>query len=247
MRCLLALLPAVAYAGAVVATYPTKAQVTAPFRLALVRAAVLVGAFAVLGVEALSRYRHIDLTGFVWLWGIGAVVALGAAAARWRGFTRPELPKLDRSTLLVGVGLGAVYLGALVLAVAYPPNNFDSMTYHLPRIEHWVQQHTVEVFAVRIHRQVTYPPGAEYLMLHLRVLTGGDRCTTSSSGGPPWGARSRPAGSRPSSAARGSPSSWRPSWSAARRSWRWRRAARRTTWSRRCGSPPSSRSPSTGA
>ncbi|GIG58076.1 hypothetical protein Lfu02_24480 [Longispora fulva] len=175
MRCLLALLPAVAYAGAVVATYPSKGQVTAPFRLALIRAAVLVGAFAVVGVEVLSRYQALELRGFVWLWGVGGVLAGVAAWARRRTFRRPELPRLDRATTLACAGLGAVYLGALVLALTYPPNNFDSMTYHLPRIEHWVQQHSVEVFAVRIHRQVTYPPGAEYLMLHLRVLTGGDR------------------------------------------------------------------------
>ncbi|MGY0230435.1 hypothetical protein [Longispora urticae] len=175
MRCLLALLPAVAYAGAVVAMYPSRGNVVAPFRLALIRAAVVVGAYAVGGVELLSRYQAIGSKGFVYLWVVGAGLAVGAGWWRRKGFRRPEPGRLDRAAAVLLGGLGAVLLGALVLALTYPPNNFDSMTYHLPRIEHWVQQHTVELFAVRIHRQVTYPPGSEYLMLHLRVLTGGDR------------------------------------------------------------------------
>ncbi|OLE25233.1 MAG: hypothetical protein AUG44_16705, partial [Actinobacteria bacterium 13_1_20CM_3_71_11] len=55
-----------------------------------------------------------------------------------------------------------------------PPNNWDSQTYHLPKIEHWVAQHDVAFFATRIHRQVTLAPGAEYLLVHLRLLTGGE-------------------------------------------------------------------------
>src|SRR5262249_55610301 len=62
----------------------------------------------------------------------------------------------------------------LVVALAAPPNNWDSQTYHLPKIEHWVQQGTVGFFPTEIHRQVTLAPGAEYLLLHLRLLTGGD-------------------------------------------------------------------------
>ena len=65
-------------------------------------------------------------------------------------------------------------LSELVLALASPPNNFDSQTYHLPKIEHWVVQHDVQFFPTAIHRQVTLAPGAEYLLLHLRLLTGGD-------------------------------------------------------------------------
>jgi hypothetical protein len=62
----------------------------------------------------------------------------------------------------------------LVLALVSPPNTYDSQTYHLPRIEQWAQRGSVDFFPTAIRRQITYPPGAEYLLLHLRLLTGTD-------------------------------------------------------------------------
>lgn len=62
----------------------------------------------------------------------------------------------------------------LLIALLAAPNNFDSQTYHLPKVEHWVAQRGLEFWPTAIHRQVTIPPGAEYLLLHLRLFTGGD-------------------------------------------------------------------------
>ena len=62
----------------------------------------------------------------------------------------------------------------LLVALLAEPNNFDSQTYHLPKVEHWVAQGGLDFWPTAIHRQVTIPPGAEYLLLHLRLLTGGD-------------------------------------------------------------------------
>ena len=42
------------------------------------------------------------------------------------------------------------------------PNNWDSMTYHLTRVEHWMQRQTVIHYATNNVRQVSQPPLAEY-------------------------------------------------------------------------------------
>lgn len=62
----------------------------------------------------------------------------------------------------------------MLIALLAEPNNFDSQTYHLPKVEHWVAQGGLDFWPTAIHRQVTIPPGAEYLLLHLRLFTGGD-------------------------------------------------------------------------
>jgi 4-amino-4-deoxy-L-arabinose transferase-like glycosyltransferase len=154
--------------------------VVAPLRLAVVRAAVVVGAVAALLVEGLSTVRGLTFGGVLASW----LVLLGCAAgAAWLRYRRDgALPRLDpglwrgtttgeRALLL---GLAALLLAELVVALASPPNNWDSQTYHLPKIEHWVQRHDVDFFATGIDRQVGLAPGAEYLLLHLRLLTGGD-------------------------------------------------------------------------
>ena len=74
----------------------------------------------------------------------------------------------------MAITVAVVVAAELVVAVLAEPNNFDSHTYHLPRIEHWLAQGSVEFFPTVIHRQVTLPPGAEYLLTHLRLLAGTD-------------------------------------------------------------------------
>jgi hypothetical protein len=68
-------------------------------------------------------------------------------------------------------------LGVMVLVTAfcYPPMTFDSMTYHMARVGHWVQNRSVEYYPTSIDRQNWVSPGAEYLILILQILSGSDR------------------------------------------------------------------------
>jgi hypothetical protein len=169
MRIVLGVLPALTYALAAYALRPVAGGV----RLALVRAAVLVGAGAAVLVEVLGAVHALTFPAVLAAWLVG-LAAAGAAA--WRRYRRDgALPRIARPRPgILGITLAGLYLAELVVALVSPPNNWDSQTYHLPRIEHWVVQHDVGFFATRIHRQVTLAPGAEYLLLHLRLLTGGD-------------------------------------------------------------------------
>ncbi|MFC5000966.1 hypothetical protein ACFPIJ_24400 [Dactylosporangium cerinum] len=150
-------------------------------RLALLRAAVLVGGAACICVEALSAvhalHRPVIITG----WVLALLVTGGFAIRSSRPFrpgglfqVRARWAGLSRAERLMVVALGGIFLLDLVVAVIAPPNNFDSQTYHLPKIEHWVQQGDVSFYPTVIDRQLAMAPGAEYLLLHLRLLTGGD-------------------------------------------------------------------------
>ncbi|WP_433265237.1 glycosyltransferase family 39 protein [Micromonospora vinacea] len=97
----------------------------------------------------------------------GPAGLLAAAFDTWRT-ARPG------ERLLAGT-IGGLVLVELLIALLAEPNNFDSQTYHLPKVEHWVAQGDLDFWPTAIHRQVTIPPGAEYLLLHLRLLTGGDQ------------------------------------------------------------------------
>ncbi|MEW2143544.1 glycosyltransferase family 39 protein [Micromonospora vinacea] len=99
--------------------------------------------------------------------GRGPAGLLAVAVDTWRT-ARPG------ERLLAGT-IGGLVLVELLVALLAEPNNFDSQTYHLPKVEHWVAQGDLDFWPTAIHRQVTIPPGAEYLLLHLRLLTGGDQ------------------------------------------------------------------------
>ncbi|GIJ46835.1 hypothetical protein Val02_37210 [Virgisporangium aliadipatigenens] len=179
-------LPVVAFALTALAVRPRR-PVPGPTRLALVRAALLVGGTAVVAVEALSHWTRLTFGGVLAVWLGGCVVAAAGAVARGRPSLPPfrgRLSGLGRAERVGVVALAGLVSVELLLALLSAPNTYDSLSYHLPRIEHWVAQHSVEPYAIAIARQVAYPPGAEYLLVHLRVLTGGDRFYA----GVAWGA-----------------------------------------------------------
>lgn len=69
--------------------------------------------------------------------------------------------------------LWSIGIIVLFLALVTTPNNWDSMTYHLPRIVHWVQNRSVEHFATNCVRQISSPVLAEFVNLHVFILCRG--------------------------------------------------------------------------
>ena len=182
MHDLAGLLPCLTLLAAAALLWPAKDAI-APLRLAFLRAAVVTGAGAVVLVEVLSAVQRVT-SGFLWTaWALAAAgTALAAAlrlrrhrvavAALWRRVSGAV--RAGRWALLPAVPLAVLLAGELVVAFAAPPNTYDSLAYHLPRIEHWAQDASVAPYATAIYRQQALAPGAEYLLLHLRLLTGGD-------------------------------------------------------------------------
>ena len=73
--------------------------------------------------------------------------------------------------LLIIVSFAAT---SLFICFTAEPNNFDSQTYHLPRIEHWLQNGSLVHYPAPDYRQNAYGPLAEVLLLHTRVLSNSD-------------------------------------------------------------------------
>ncbi|GIJ65157.1 hypothetical protein [Virgisporangium ochraceum] len=188
-------LPLVTFALTVYAVRPVT-PARAPRRLAVARASVLVGTFGVLTVEGLSAVGRLTTGGVVAVW-VAAVAAAGVGAwfrkgrgdghspsprtggardvvARWVADLRDRLRGLPGFERVVLAAIVVLVAAELVLALFSPPNTYDSQTYHLPRIEQWAQRGSVDLFPTGVRRQITYPPGAEFLLLHLRLLTGVD-------------------------------------------------------------------------
>jgi hypothetical protein len=143
-----------------------------PLGLAMVLAAALLVFFETLLLNLLSVFQAVGRPGL--LLGNSAIALAGFAVSRWRRRDRPRLrwPQGADGPLLLPVA--AIGLLAAVSALAYCPNNWDSMTYHLARVAHWYQKHSVFPYPSNITRQIALPPGAEHLLLVLQVIAGSD-------------------------------------------------------------------------
>ncbi|MDT9196871.1 glycosyltransferase family 39 protein [Limnospira fusiformis KN01] len=62
----------------------------------------------------------------------------------------------------------------LTAAIA-PPNNWDSMTYHMSRVVHWMQNGSVNHYPTSITRQISLGPWSGFAVTNLQILSGGDR------------------------------------------------------------------------
>ncbi|HEY2110177.1 MAG TPA: hypothetical protein VGH25_00470, partial [Dongiaceae bacterium] len=149
---------------------------------AIVLGALSWGYAIALAMEALSLARAITFASLAIGWAIAAAVLALAVFRRRPDGATPRLARLRR--LAAGLILEEWILAwvvlligsvTLLLALVCPPNNWDSQTYHLPRIEHWIQNGSLEFYRTHIERQLDLPGFAEVLLLPLRLLSGGDR------------------------------------------------------------------------
>lgn len=72
------------------------------------------------------------------------------------------------------IALAILFLLEFVQGIIYPPNNLDSMTYHMARVVSWVSHHSVSPYPTHIVRQLYQPPFAEYVILNFNLLSEGD-------------------------------------------------------------------------
>jgi len=142
-------------------------------------AAVLWGFLMTAITEVLSLLRWLDFWSLLAAWGIVLLLLLLILAfgSRKEFGLRHNLHHISISrfelALLVCVFLVVVTIG--VIAWVAPPNTQDSMTYHMSRVIHWIQNKSVAFYPTHILRQLHQNPWSEYAILHFQILNGGDR------------------------------------------------------------------------
>ena len=168
-------LPAIAFAALMLAFAGRGCGV----RQSFVYAAAAYTLCLVAATELLSVWNLLQLPALVGFWAGVAVFAGGyfafygdrkvaAGALAGAGARFREAPIILSAT---GVILGVI----LLVALAAPPNNWDSMTYHMARVAVWMQEGSIHHFPTATLTQLFHPPLAEWNILHLQILSGGDR------------------------------------------------------------------------
>lgn len=156
--------------------------------LALVKALMIQALITLVLNEVLSLGNALTRPNVALAWLVVTVIQGGLVAHRvgyrfrnlgsslHRGI-RPQLSLLsglDGLDRLMAGGIVLVLATTLATALIAPPNNWDSMTYHLPRVMHWLQNQSVAHYPTAILRQISFPPCNAALISHLQLLGGGD-------------------------------------------------------------------------
>ena len=139
--------------------------------------------FLVLATECLSAVHFLTKTGVSLVWLVFLIATLiwlvklmknpmATQDGSEPSATRLQLEKADWVAVCF-IAFIAALIGLTALFAA--PNTWDSMEYHMPRVVEWMVNRGVQFYPTIDHQQLTMPPLAEYTILHLDLLYGGDR------------------------------------------------------------------------
>ena len=137
--------------------------------------------------ECLSFFRLLNFQSLLLSW---LLLSLGIATFYQRKILRTFNKILKKGLLtfsrfrdlsllrlnLVLVSICFVFILILgFLAVYTAPNNWDSMIYHLSRVVYWEQHQSVAHYPTHTLSQLYQNPWAEFVILHLQILSRSDR------------------------------------------------------------------------
>jgi hypothetical protein len=156
------------------------------WRAAALGAATIWGIIVVFITELLSIPRELTRSGLAVAWlvaDVAALVALWLVACHTlqrrrlkdrRAADRPMIPRPSLASALALSGVGIIVVLVALTAFLSPPNTWDVIAYHMPRVVHWMQHHSVAFYPTSDARQLYMPPWAEFAMLQVHLLSGSD-------------------------------------------------------------------------
>jgi 4-amino-4-deoxy-L-arabinose transferase-like glycosyltransferase len=133
------------------------------------------GLLSLVSVETLSYFNILNATTVRIFW---AVILLGSVFFVQSFQVLRDLPKKitalwKQDKLLLSASLMILTLTFFV-GLLYAPITYDSLSYHLPRIEFWIQHQNISYYATQTDRNLYQPPLAEYMVLQFRIIDNAD-------------------------------------------------------------------------
>ena len=147
-------------------------------RLAVIKAFIGITFFSYLTCELLSIFNVFSFNYVLisWLLINGIIIYLNKEKIKLNVFSifyqKITIPKEERNILFFIFFI--IILPLLLLSIFIPPNNWDSMAYHLPRVEHWIQNKNIYPYPTNIIRQVLTSPLSEYMIANFQILSSTD-------------------------------------------------------------------------
>ena len=153
-------------------------KVFADWREAALAACVAWGIVIVVLTEGLSLFAALAFGPLLFAWGLITCASVVVCVRYWPKAPVPALGPFRRELILPSLliaGMCFILLATIVVTLVSPPNNWDSMTYHMARVANWVDHRSVRDYPTHILRQLYLGPWAEFAVTHLQILAGGDR------------------------------------------------------------------------
>ena len=143
-------------------------------RLSIIKAYICIAYFSYLTCEILSIFNVFTLNYVLILWLLinGIIFYLNKEKIKLNVFSlfSHKITITKQESFILYFIFLLIILPLLLLSIFIPPNNWDSMAYHLPRVEHWIQNKNVYPYPTNIVRQVLTSPLSEYMIANFQIF-----------------------------------------------------------------------------
>lgn len=141
--------------------------------LAFIYSTFLLAISTIVITETSSFFKAYNFTSSLIFWSI---LAIGITYINLYKHCIKITPYLTwfKENKKVSLFFGGFTILLLIQGIIYPPNNWDSMTYHMARIAHWVMNESIEPYPTHIYRQIYQPPLAEWIIAQVCILNKAD-------------------------------------------------------------------------
>ncbi len=155
-------------------------------RDAFMRSLIVLAIFVWFSTESLSYFSQLNKASIPTFWILANLAAGGylnyfyGKVPTSRDFNFKDFISAKKVwyseplSIILWLFIASILITVLIAALYFPPNTVDVMTYHLPRVAHWIQAGNVEFYPTNIDRQLFNAPFAEFSLLHLQLLSGND-------------------------------------------------------------------------
>ena len=147
-------------------------------RLSFIKAFIGIAFFSYIICETLSIFNVFSFNYVLFSWVLvnGLIFYLNKEKIKLNVFSifsqKIRISKKERNIILFIFFI--IILPLLLLSIFIPPNNWDSVAYHLPRVEHWIQNKNIYPYPTNIIRQVLTSPLSEYMIANFQILSNTD-------------------------------------------------------------------------
>jgi 4-amino-4-deoxy-L-arabinose transferase-like glycosyltransferase len=152
---------------------------TGKLRIAFIKTAIIYGLIITALTEILSIWRSLNFVSVTVFWNLFLVLNLVVLRIKfsqrfyWH-FIRKKLSISANFKYPEFTATACILTICLITALISSPNNWDVMTYHLPRVMHWIQNQSVAHYPTNNTRQISFPAGASYIVTQFQILAGND-------------------------------------------------------------------------
>lgn len=136
---------------------------------------VIISLLIVISTEFLSFFNSINTLNIRIFWAILILVSLSLTYfLKEKIFFLKEINLLKNNFKFELFFILLILILTFINSLIYPPNTLDAMTYHMPKIMHWIQNSNINFYPTDDLRQLVMAPFSEFVILHIYLIFNSD-------------------------------------------------------------------------